>query len=291
MLLCCMKTIKDVFAAYKKDLSDLYEPNEAEALTLLVVSEISDLSKGSIKAFPEMELPANDLEKLAGILDSLKTGQPVQYVLGSTEFYGLSFEVDPSVLIPRPETEELVEWIIESVPRNAGHQNRQILDIGTGSGCIAISLKKNLPEYGISAMDISPAALTTAKKNAAINNVEINFIKQDILLAKSLTSAPYEIIVSNPPYVTQYDKTQMHRNVTDYEPHSALFVPEDDPLLFYSAIADFSINSLQPGGLLFFEINENLGAETVELLKTKGLQHITLRKDMSGRDRMIKAAK
>eukprot|EP01037_Dinobryon_pediforme_P007177 gene7177-7245_t len=257
-----MKTIKDVFAAYKKDLSDLYEPNEAEALTLLVVSEISDLSKGSIKAFPEMELPANDLEKLAGILDSLKTGQPVQYVLGSTEFYGLSFEVDPSVLIPRPETEELVEWIIESVPRNAGHQNRQILDIGTGSGCIAISLKKNLPEYGISAMDISPAALTTAKKNAAINNVEINFIEQDILSAKSLTSAPYEIIVSNPPYVTQYDKTQMHRNVTDYEPHSALFVPEDDPLLFYSAIADFSINSLQPGGLLFFEINENLGAET-----------------------------
>jgi release factor glutamine methyltransferase len=169
----------------------------------------------------------------------------------------------------------------------------KILDIGTGSGCIAISLKKNLPEAVISAIDISPRALETAKENAVLNAVDINFIEADILNIQKfeIENSKFEIIISNPPYVTPADKKQMHTNVTDFEPYSALFVPEDDPLLFYKAIADFAMDNLTPGGLLFFEINENLGKETVGLLSDKGFVDIELRKDMSGRDRMVSGSK
>jgi release factor glutamine methyltransferase len=165
-----------------------------------------------------------------------------------------------------------------------------LLDIGTGSGCIAISLKKNLAYADVSAIDISEGALQTAKENAALNEVDVNFIEADILNIKSANGgAQYAIIVSNPPYVTLEDKKLMHNNVTNFEPHTALFVPEHDPLIFYRAIADFALNNLIAGGLLYFEINENLGKETVELLSDKGFKNIELKKDMSGRDRMIKA--
>ena len=283
-----MKTIKDVFAIFKQSLVRLYGTNEIEAITLMVINEITNLSKAQIKAFPEKEIATADNGKLNNILQRLQTGEPIQYILGHTEFYGLPFKVNPSVLIPRPETEELVEWILNTVGTSQ-LTTSNILDIGTGSGCIAISLKKNLPRATVSAIDISTKALEKAKQNADLNNVKIDFIHADILNIKSEIEIPKsDIIVSNPPYVTQHDKTQMHTNVTDFEPHTALFVPEDDPLLFYNAIADYALNNLSTNGLLFFEINENLGKQTVELLNSKHFKNIELRKDMSGRDRMIR---
>ncbi|WP_259069804.1 peptide chain release factor N(5)-glutamine methyltransferase [Mucilaginibacter sp. X4EP1] len=281
-----MKTINDVFARYKKELQHIYDTNETEAITLLVISQINELSKAKIKAFPETIITTGVAEKLEDILIELKTGKPVQYVLGTTEFYGLPFLVNPSVLIPRPETEELVEWAISSVDKG---QNGNILDIGTGSGCIAISLKKNLAQFDVSAIDISADAIKTAESNAALNKVDVNFIRQDILKYAEIELPKSSIIISNPPYVTLHDKTQMHTNVTDFEPHTALFVPENDPLIFYKAIADFAKVNLLPGGLLFFEINESYGEETVKMLAGKQFKNIELRKDMSGRDRMIKA--
>lgn len=284
-----METVEDVFKKFKKELLGLYDSNEIEALTLMVINEISRLSKAQIKAFPETKIASGAGEKLSGILQRLQTGEPIQYILGHTEFYGLPFKVNPSVLIPRPETEELVEWILTSIG-SPGLAAGNILDIGTGSGCIAISLKANLPGAQVSAIDISTKTLKTARQNADLNNVKVNFIEADILNIKSETAnQKFDIIVSNPPYVTQYDKAQMHTNVTDFEPHTALFVPENDPLLFYDAIADYALSNLNTNGLLFFEINENLGEQTVELLNGKGFKNIELRKDMSGRDRMVKA--
>jgi release factor glutamine methyltransferase len=284
-----MKTIEDVFIAYKQGLATLYDRNEAEALTLLAVNEITTFSKAKIKAFPENKLTAPQSEILENILIKLETGEPIQYILGKTEFYGLPFYVNPSVLIPRPETEELVEWAIKSVG-DAQLKGGSILDIGTGSGCIAISLKKNFPRCNVSAIDISKEALETANENAKLNEVDIEFIEADMLNLKSeIGHSKFEIIISNPPYVTLHDKTQMHTNVNDFEPHTALFVPEDDPLIFYRAIADFAITNVTNDGFLFFEINESLGAETVDLLKVKGFKYIELRKDMVGRHRMIRA--
>jgi release factor glutamine methyltransferase len=300
MLLCCMITIKDVFEDYKQ-LNKVYETKEIQAITLLAISEISGLSKASIKAFPERELSNEQTQKLKNTLAQLQTGEPIQYILGITEFYGLPFKVNPSVLIPRPETEELVEWILSSTGERQkvkGERLAQfaggVLDIGTGSGCIAISLKKNLQQAQVSAIDISEGALQTAKENAELNEVEVSFIHEDILNLQPEPRNPnlataYQIIVSNPPYVTLDDKKQMHTNVTNFEPHTALFVPEHDPLIFYKAIADFALVNLTPNGLLFFEINELYGQETVKLLKDKGFIGTELRKDMSGRDRMIKA--
>lgn len=288
MLLCCMKTIKDVFASFKQSLKDLYVPIETEAITLLALSEICGLAKAKIKAFPETELSQQQSDKLSATLAELKTGKPIQYILGKTEFYGLPFNVNPSVLIPRPETEELVEWALSSVGSGQLAVG-SILDIGTGSGCIAISLKKNLPGFKVSAIDISADALQTAAENAHLNDVDIEFIKADILNFGLTPTARYSLIISNPPYVTLQDKTEMHTNVTDFEPHSALFVPENDPLLFYKAIADFALNHLAKNGLLFFEINESYGDETIKLLADRGFKNIELKKDMSGRDRMVKA--
>jgi len=285
-----MKTIKDVFTEFKQHLGIIYDPNEIEALTLLVINELTGTSKAKIKAFPEQEVTSIEVEKLNTILKRLQNGEPVQYIFGHTEFYGLPFNVNPSVLIPRPETEELVEWALSSVVNSEWAGN--ILDIGTGSGCIAISLKKNLSNASVSAVDISPDALKTAKQNAGLNNVDVIFINDDILNIKSkIENSKFEIIISNPPYVTLHDKTQMHTNVTDFEPHTALFVPENDPLIFYKAIANFAAKNLTSDGLLFFEINESLGNETIELLKDKGFKNIELRKDMSGRNRMIRATR
>ncbi len=288
MLLCCMKTIKDVFDSYRQGLKAIYDTNETEALILVVINEVCNISKAKIKAFPELELTSEQTEQLKSILEELKTGKPVQYILGKTEFYGLPFNVNSSVLIPRPETEELVEWVLESVGSRELSVG-SILDIGTGSGCIAISLKKNLHAFKISAMDISIDALQTAAGNAKLNEVDILFVDDDVLNLKS-EYPKFEIIISNPPYVTMQDKTQMHTNVTDFEPHTALFVPEQNPLIFYKAIADFAKLHLRPNGLLFFEINEIYGNETVDLLAEKGFINIELRKDMSGRDRMIRCS-
>jgi len=292
MLLCCMKTIKDVFLSFQQSLAEVYDRRETEAIALLVLEEITDLSRSKIKAFTEDEITGEASEKIHLILEELKTGKPVQYILGTTEFYGLNFLVNPATLIPRPETEELVQWVLEESKKLKIKNQKPlpVLDIGTGSGCIAISVKKNLPEAVITAIDISPEALHMAIKNALINDVEVEFIHDDILKTQSvIVNSTYDIIISNPPYVTLDDKLLMHQNVTNFEPHNALFVPQNDPLVFYKAIADFAVGRLSNNGLLFFEINENFGEETIELLSNKGFINTELRQDMSGRDRMIMA--
>jgi release factor glutamine methyltransferase len=290
-----MQTVQHVFSAFREGLKTLYDFKEAEAITLLALSEITGFSKAKLKAFPEEQIDPGQTKQLADLLSRLKTGEPIQYIIGHIEFYGLRFKVNPSVLIPRPETEELAEWVIASVgPQQCWGAVGNILDIGTGSGCIAISLKKNLPGFRVSATDISDDALKTAEENARLNNVDIDFIKADILSTEkpfTFHLSPFTSIISNPPYVTLHDKTQMHKNVTDFEPHTALFVPEDDPLVFYKAIANFAVKNLVQNGLLFFEINESYGKEIVELLADKGFKNIELRKDMSGRDRMICASR
>ena len=302
MLLCCMDTIKDVFIAYRQSLYKVYVPDEIESITLLTINEICYLSKSKIKAFPELKLSESEAEQLTHVLSELKKGKPIQYILGKTEFYGLPFFVDPSVLIPRQETEEIIKWVIDSVNSRMVAVNGtqlaagSILDIGTGSGCIAISLKKNLPSFKVAALDISADALKTAKRNAKLNAVDVEFIETDILNQASTAThhspltANHSIIISNPPYVTETDKAQMHINVTGFEPHQALFVPENDPLIYYKAIVGFALENLAKNGLLFFEINESYGAEVVQLLADNQLKNIELRKDMNGRDRMIKAS-
>ena len=285
-----MSSIKEVIILFKSQLSFLYDSREAESLATLTLIELTGFSNSRIKAFPEMELTAEQSDAVSLILNDLKTGKPLQYILGHTEFFGLPFRVNPSVLIPRPETEELVEWVISTFNK-ANQGSATLLDIGTGSGCIAISLKKNLPFLDVMAIDISSEALQTAKMNAELNNTTINFSEADMLNPDlSLEPSKFDIIISNPPYVTQQDKLQMHQNVTDFEPHTALFVPEDDPLLFYRVIAEFAPEHLKPAGLLFFEINEAYGEQICDLLQNQHFHNIELRKDLSGRDRMIKAS-
>lgn len=298
-----MKTIADTFATYKKETAFLYDEKETEVITLLTVSEITGLSKAKIKAFPEFEFTPGQTRKLDDVLDKLKTGEPIQYILGKTEFYGLTFGVNPSVLIPRPETEELVQWVITTMAAlllRADYVHLKpsfnVLDIGTGSGCIAIGLQKELPDCSVFAVDISEEALKTAQNNAALNQVAFKGLQADILNLTTgavnetlLLNTKFTTIVSNPPYVTQDDKNKMHKNVIDFEPHTALFVPENDPLIFYRAIADFACQTLTKKGLLFFEINESFGQQIVDLLAKKGFINIELRKDMSGKHRMVKA--
>ncbi|MVN91306.1 peptide chain release factor N(5)-glutamine methyltransferase [Mucilaginibacter sp. HME9299] len=283
-----MKTVKDAFDVFKNKLAPLYEVTEIESIASLLIEELTGLSRTQLKAFPERGLNVVQSERLLTQLSCLKTGMPVQYILESAHFYGSDFKVNPSVLIPRPETEELVDWILKTI----GHQPYQkILDIGTGSGCIPISLKLNTIDNEIFALDISPKALEVAVANAKLNNLDISFFEADILnhdlTARSLPE--FNVIVSNPPYVTETDKQQMHQNVLDFEPHSALFVPQSNPLLFYVAIANFAVTHLVQNGYLFFEINESYGPETVDMLAAKGFADIELRKDLAGKDRMIRA--
>ena len=288
-----MKTVKQISADFSEQLSTIYDANEANSLCMMALESILNISSAKIKAFPETEIATPDSERITNILTRLATGEPIQYILGHTEFYGLTFRVNPSVLIPRPETEELVDWAIKCWQLAAGGWQApfNILDIGTGSGCIPIIMKKNLPSADVSAVDISEEALRTAKENAGVNKVDINFIQDDILnpTNHALLTTRYSLLISNPPYVTLEDKKLMHTNVTDFEPHTALFVPEDDPLIFYKAIADFASTHLEKAGLLFFEINEAYGKQIVELLNGKHFINIDLRKDLSGKDRMIRA--
>ncbi|MFD1257782.1 peptide chain release factor N(5)-glutamine methyltransferase [Mucilaginibacter terrae] len=283
-----MKTVKDAYNEFKGNLAHIYSIPETDAITSLVLNDLTGLSKARIKAFTDTELTIEQSQRLSIILKELKTGKPVQYILGHTEFYGLNFLVNSTVLIPRPETEELVEWILRTIPPSS---NLNILDIGTGSGCIPIILKSHLINNKLFAIDISLDALQTAKRNAELNNVEITFVEANALNLNHpvIAGQQYGVIVSNPPYVTLVDKKQMHYNVTGFEPHTALFVPDESPLLFYIAIADFAAGHLINNGYLFFEINESYGPETVDMLTSKGFTQIELRQDMAGKDRMIKA--
>lgn len=286
-------TFREAEKIYTDSLSPVYERREAASLAWLSISHVCKLERAEYLNLKDTEIPHDNYRSLLKILEELKTGKPLQYVIGETEFYGLNFKVNPSVLIPRPETEELVEWILSDV-RNSktSIKGLKIIDIGTGSGCIPISLKKNLPEAQLFALDISPEALDVSKQNAALNQTRVNFFQSDIfnnILNEQLKGQKFGIIISNPPYVTDSEKQQMLPNVLQNEPHLALFVPDNDPLIFYKAIADFAIKHSDTNGSLYLEINENLGEETVQLLKQMGFKNIELRKDLSGKDRMIRS--
>lgn len=270
---------------YQQDLKSFYNADEANELFYYVIFELLAYSRATFILKKEEEVVKEKVAQFDEILLALKGGMPIQYAMGKADFFGLQFKVDASVLIPRPETEELVDWII-----NSSSDAKSIMDIGTGSGCIAISLKKNLNGAKVYAIDISNESLLTATENASTNGVEVNFIHADILQPKeTLSQYKFDVIVSNPPYIKEDEKAAMHHNVLANEPHHALFVTNEKPLIFYEAIADFALAQLNNGGKLFFEINEYLGKETVDMLVSKSFINIELRKDMQGKDRMILA--
>ena len=267
------------------ELSNSYPETEIQSFFNILIEFKLNLSRVELALQPMIEFNVTDLDFFQKALKGLKKQLPIQHIIGETEFYGLLFRVNKNVLIPRPETEELVNWIIEEHKRSS---TLKILDIGTGSGCIAISLAKNLINAEVFALDVSSKALITSKLNAEINNVAIQFIEADILTLSKLPNT-FDIIVSNPPYVRELEKEQMQQNVLANEPHLALFVKDENPLLFYNAIADFAKNHLIKNGNLYFEINQYLGKQTIKLLQSKSFKNIQLKKDIFGADRMIKA--
>lgn len=285
-------TFIEIEKEFLDNLSAIYEEREAKSLTWLSIQFVCHVDRAKYLSMREEEPNKADLESLKSILKQLKKGIPIQYVLGEADFYDLKFKVNPSVLIPRSETEELVDWAIITIREmNGEHESLKILDIGTGSACIPISIKKFITLADVTAIDISKEALNTAIKNAELNQVAVKFIEYDILnpTKKELISSKYDIIISNPPYVTNSEKSKMHQNVLNHEPHIALFVPDEDALVFYSSIADFALKNLNKNGFLFLEINEAYGNNTVDLLLNKGFKSAEIRQDMYGKDRMIKA--
>ena len=280
-------------------LKNIQDEQEIESFFFILTEYLHNLKRVDVALNSNFELSDEEVEKWNAILVDLQQEKPIQYITGEAWFYGLKFEVNENTLIPRPETEELVEWIIESQKSKVQSQKLEILDIGTGSGCIPISLKANLPQANVSAIDVSEQALEVAKRNANSNKVEINFIQANILEVEDLSQlqtpnfqlpTSIDIIVSNPPYVRNLEKEEIKKNVLDYEPHLALFVEDTDALLFYRKIAQLALKNLSPNGLLFFEINQYLGKETVELLQNLGFKNIELKKDMYGNDRMIRCS-
>ncbi|RZL43621.1 MAG: peptide chain release factor N(5)-glutamine methyltransferase [Pedobacter sp.] len=283
--------LHDIFKHFQKELSYVYDVDEAQALFFITLDNLLGYNKSSYLINKDKNLTLIQIESFELVLKDLKLQKPIQYILEEAYFYGLKFKVNESVLIPRPETEELVEWILETLKNGDIPLNNNLLDIGTGSGCIAISLKKHLSTSNVYALDIAMDSVLIAKENATRNNVEVSFIVDDILNPKTtFKENKLDVIVSNPPYIKEDERNAMNANVLEHEPHRALFVSNENPLIFYNAIADFAIKNLNSDGLLFFEINEYLGKETVALLEGKGFTNIYLRKDMQGKDRMIKAS-
>jgi release factor glutamine methyltransferase len=280
--------IKDYRTQFIQDLSSIYDAAEVESFFYLILENKQQLKRIDLALQPDLTFSGEDIRVWNSILESLKKEIPIQYILGSAHFYGLEFEVNESVLIPRQETEELVEWILASQKSKAKRQNLKILDIGTGSGCIAISLAKNLPNAQVFAIDVSEKALATAQKNAEINKVKITFLEKNILKIDDLEQQ-FDIIVSNPPYVRNLEKLEIKKNVLDNEPHLALFVEDNDALIFYKKIAVLAQKNRSENGELFFEINQYLGKEMIDLLEKMKFKNIELRKDIYGNDRMIKA--
>lgn len=268
-------------------LRTIYADGEASSITDWVMENITGSKKTERMLYKNEQLSDKEEEKIKQVTARLLDHEPVQYVLNEAWFCGLRFYVDPNVLIPRPETEELVEWIISNCKFPI--DQLKILDIGTGSGCIAISLKRRLRKAGVWACDVSSKALETAKRNAETLGTEIHFTEADFLNEKAISLFPsFNIIVSNPPYVPEKDKGQMDKNVLQYEPATALFVKDNDPLIFYKAIAAFGKSHLVKGGSIYTEIHEDLGKDTALVFETAGYTS-EVKKDMQGKDRMVKS--
>jgi len=279
-----LSTFKETFHSA---LEERYAPLEREHLFYILVEELLGLSRAKAHLDQNRELEPSAFAALQVVLRRLALNEPIQYILGVTYFYGLKYEVDPAVLIPRPETEELVRWVIDEV----GVAECRIIDFGTGSGCIPIALKKNLPNCEVSAVDVSVDALNVAQRNANLNNCQVDFFHFDMLTQQSLGFQKYDVFVSNPPYVTNDDRKSMRPTVVEFEPHQALFVPDHDPLVFYRNIVDLAEGNLKSGGMIFFEINESFGREIRSLLMDHGYDAVEIRKDLTGRTRMAKAVK
>jgi len=277
-------TVKEASHLIVRELKPQYPPLEIESFTHLIFNHLMNFKRFDVSLKPDVAVPVHLEAQIYNIIEQLMHNKPIQYILGITEFYGLPFYVDESVLIPRPETEELVQWILHDF---AG-RNPRIIDIGSGSGCIPVALAKNLPDAEVYGADISEEAIDTAKKNANENAVQVEFLKIDILSDSLLDLGQFDVVVSNPPYVTMEQKDTMEENVLDYEPHIALFVPENDPLIFYKAISRFAKKNLKPGGSVYFEINEALYNETELAVRQFGFS-TDLKKDMNNKYRMLKA--
>ena len=278
--------IKEYKGHFIKALLPFYDEMEAESFFYILLENKRQLRRIDLALDADIEFSEDEISIWTTILEKLKIQIPIQYILGTTHFYGLEFMVDENVLIPRPETEELVDWIVKLNSKISKKKNLRILDIGTGSGCIAISLAKNIPNSEVFAIDVSEKALAVAEKNSKLNTVSVTFLHKNILETTSLDQK-FDIIVSNPPYVRNIEKSEIKSNVLDNEPHLALFVADDDALIFYKKIAELAAANLNPNGQLFFEINQYLGKETLDLLESLGLKNRELRKDIYGNDRMI----
>ena len=278
--------IKNYRTQFIQALTSIFDEKEIESFFYIILEAFHTLKRVDLVLNPGLELDTIQLLRWEAVLSQLIEQKPIQYILGETEFYGLPFYVNENTLIPRPETEELVEWIMKDL-KFKKFKDLKILDIGTGSGCIAISLAKNLPDASVFAIDVSEKALATAKKNAERNEVKVTFIEKNILETEDLNQQ-FDIIVSNPPYVRNLEKQEIHKNVLDYEPHLALFVNDDDALVFYRKITELALKNLSKSGQLYFEINQYLGKEMVELLEKYHFKYIEIKKDIYGNDRMIR---
>lgn len=283
-------TLNEARTVLTKELRNVYDSGEVKNIIDLVLESITGLPRTEQVRNKIPYLTCTQLEDLDSITERLKKNEPVQYVLGEAWFAGMKFKVNKNVLIPRPETEELVDWIVKQSA--IGSRQLAIVDIGTGSGCIPITLKKKLPEADVKGIDVCSEALFTATENAAELNADVDFILLDFLDEEKWNElGNFDVVVSNPPYVRQTEKNSMHERVKSFEPDLALFVPDDDALLYYRKLSDFAIKHLTPGGSLFVEINEALGDHVVTLFQAAGFTDVQLKKDMQGKDRMIRASK
>ena len=280
-------TVNDIRKYIIKSLNKSF-PNEHECnmFARILLSHITGFNNSQLLLKQDLLINESDLVWLKKSLAKINKHYPIQYIVGYEYFMDLKIEVNKNTLIPRPETEELVNWILTDFSDN--QKSLLLLDIGTGSGCIAVAIKANRLKWTVSGIDYNKETLKKAKSNAEKLNLDIDFQVNDIL-NYSFTKVKYDIIVSNPPYICEHEKAKMHENVLNFEPHSALFVPDDNPLIFYKNIAQIATKSLKDNGVLYLEINESLGNETIELLKNSGFSIIELRKDLFGKDRMIKA--
>lgn len=278
--------LKDIQNRFHIELDTIFSKEEIDSMFFLLTDAFYEVSR--LQLATDLGFVIEDDHDILNALELLKQEKPIQYIIGETEFYGFPFVVNEHVLIPRPETEELVEWILKQTDER---NEINILDIGTGSGCIAVSLAKHFPKAKIYALDVSENAIVTAKHNAKLNNVEVSFIEANILKTQSIEDLKFDIIVSNPPYVRDQEKSMMKPNVLDHEPHIALFVRDHDALKFYKAITQFAQHNLVDFGALFFEINEHLGKDMVDLLVSNNFSGIELKQDIFKKDRMIKGVK
>ncbi len=277
--------LREIKIQYLKELETVYNEREAGSLLNVLIKHFFGLSRVDQAVQADFRLSESEILKLHFAVKDLKNQKPVQYITGEAEFQGLKLKVTPDVLIPRPETEELIDLIVKE---NKPGKINSILDIGTGSGCIALSLKKYFPAAEVTGIDISEAGLKIAKENGKLNGLQVNFVKADILDSKVKNKFDkFDMIVSNPPYVTEDDKILMEKNVLEFEPHLALFVENNEPLVFYDRIADFSVEKLNPDGQLWFEVNEKYGHEVSGLLKHKGFKNVTVIKDFRGKERFV----